>query len=96
MREMGASEDEIEALLAEEPEPEAFEVYPDNWPAVQLYLSAYGQFRISGTGQVLGFDFNAVDIDIRRSQIDVDPATWEKFKVLAHHTVSTLNKRSTS
>lgn len=96
MRELGASDDEIDALLAQEPEPEAFEVAPDNWLAVQLYLSVYGQFRVSGTGQVLGFDFTAVDIDIRRSQIEVDPQTWERFKVLSHHTVTTLNQRSGS
>ena len=93
MRELGASDDEIDQLLAQEVEPEPFEVMPDNWPAIQLYLSVYGQFRISATGHVVGFDFAAVDIDIRRSEVEVSAQTWERFKILAHHTVQTLNQR---
>ena len=93
MRELGASDDEIEQLLAQEVEPEPFEVMPDNWPAIQLYLSAYGQFRISATGHVVGFDFTAVDIDINRSGVEVSAETWQRFKILAHHTVNTLNQR---
>ncbi|MDF1622524.1 MAG: DUF1799 domain-containing protein [Pseudohongiella nitratireducens] len=93
MREMGVSNDEIEALLAEEPEEEIYEVYPENWPAVSLYLSAYGQFVISD-GKIHGFDLNAVDIDIRRSNREVTPETWEKFKFMARQTVNLLNQRN--
>lgn len=96
MREMGASEEEIEDLLAQEVEPEPFEVMPENWPAIQLYLSVYGQFVVAGTGNVVGFNFAAVDIDIRRSELDVSPDTWQRFKILANHTVHTLNSRSGS
>lgn len=90
---MGASEDELEQLLDQEVEPEPFEVMPDNWEAIQLYLSVYGQFRISGSGHVIGFDFAAVNIDIERSGIEVSPQTWQRFKILAHNTVHTLNQR---
>lgn len=96
MVELGATEEEIEELLAQEVEPEPYEVLAENWSAVQLYMSAYGQFRVSGTGYLLGFDFGAVDIDIRRSGIEVDPDTWEKFKALQSHTVRILNQRSES
>lgn len=95
MREMGVSDDEIEAVMDEEPEPEVYEVYPDNWPAVELYLSAYGQFRVS-EGRILSFDFDAVDIDIRRSELEVTPDTWKKFKFMARETVTLLNQRSES
>jgi hypothetical protein len=93
MREMGASEDELEQLLDQEVEPEPFEVMPDNWDAIQLYLSVYGQFTISENGHVFGFNFAAVDVDIERSGIEVTPQTWQRFKILAHHTVHTLNQR---
>jgi len=96
MRELGASEDDIEAALAEELEPEAYEVLPENWPAVQLYLACYGQFRISPTGQVWGFDIPAVDIEIRRSELEVTSDTWERFKTLQVLTVHLLNQRHQS
>jgi hypothetical protein len=93
MREMGLGEDEIAALLEEEPDDEVFDVSPDNWPAVQLYLSCYGQFVFSATGQVLGFDFGKVDVDIRRSGLEVTEDTWQRFKTLQHHTVQHLRQR---
>ena len=90
---MGVGEDDIAELLEDEGEPEVCEVLPENWPAVQLYLAEYGQFKLGAHNEVLGFDRIAVDIDIRRSGIEVSQDTWQRFKTLEQLTVNHLATR---
>lgn len=94
MREMGADQERIDALHDSERQEQPYEVLPENWPAVQLYLSVYGQFRMAASGHILGFDLNAVDIDIKRSGLEPTAQDWGKFKVLQQMTVTILNQRS--
>ncbi|MDX1491274.1 MAG: DUF1799 domain-containing protein [Pseudohongiellaceae bacterium] len=91
--EMGVDEALIDDVI--EPECEShYEVLQENWPAVRLYLSCYGQFRVAGSGHILGFDFGAVEIDMRRSDIEIDAESWQKFKLLQQFTITLLNERS--
>ena len=94
--EMGADQDKIDQLIDEQQVEQPYEVLPENWPAVQLYLSVYGQFRMAASGHVLGFDLNAVDIDIKRSGLELSTQDWSKFKMLQQMTVTVLNQRSQS
>ena len=97
MRELGATEDEIDELLQEEDDDgDAFEVLPENWEALQLYQSIYGKFLTTATGHVLGFDYNALRTDIELSAREVSPETWQKFKVLERLTANLLNQRKPS
>lgn len=93
---MKADQDKIDSLIDAQQEEQPHEVLPENWPAVQLYLSVYGQFRVAASGHILGFDLNAVDIDIKRSGLEPSTEDWSKFKLLQQMTVTILNQRSQS
>lgn len=93
---MEADQDKIDSLIDAQQEAQPHEVLPENWPAVQLYLSVYGQFRVAASGHILGFDLNAVDIDIKRSGLEPSTEDWSKFKLLQQMTVTILNQRSQS
>lgn len=93
---MGADQEKIDNLLESQEEDQPYEVLPENWPALQLYLSVYGQFRVAASGHILGFDLNAVDIDIKRSGLEPSTEDWSKFKLLQQMTVTILNQRSQS
>lgn len=40
-------------------EPQTFEVWPENWPAVDLFLLCQTQWRM-GPGGIAGLDYGAV------------------------------------
>lgn len=49
-------------LESDEPEPEEpiYEVWADNWPALDLFLRCQTQWRVGGSGGVIGLDYVAV------------------------------------
>lgn len=48
-------------VLPKPAEPESFDVWPENWPALMLYLRCSTQWRTAGmSGQRLGLDYPAV------------------------------------
>lgn len=55
------------------PEPEHFEVEPEAWPAVQMFLRCQTQWRSGPTG-VIGLDYLALDLAFRLYGAE-DPAT---------------------
>lgn len=93
MREMGVAEEEIERLLEQQEQELPFEVLPQNWPAVQLYLAVYGQFSVTASGHILGFDPTAVRNEREWGEIRISKKSWRKFKFLQHLTVNLLNER---
>lgn len=93
MRRYGAPADAVARLKSQLQPPKIQEVMPENWPAVQLYLEVYGKFEFSPGGYCMGFDYGAVDLDIRLAGIDVSPDTWQRFKYLERLTMKLLNER---
>lgn len=92
MIETNAPQELIDEKLEElENQVEAvYEVLPENYKAVQLYIACYGQFEwIEGSEKriLVGFKREAVDLEIRMSKIKVSPKTWERFKDLEALTV---------
>ena len=41
-------------------EMENFEVWPENWDALQMFLKLRAQWRVSPMGQLIGLDYTAV------------------------------------
>lgn len=62
---------------------EEFEVLPENWPIVDLFLRLQTQWRFSGMGSATGLDYNAVDVVMRRLRIeDGDGAIFAGLQVM--------------
>jgi hypothetical protein len=47
-------------ILPEGPEPDSYELWPENVPAVELFIDVQTQWRPGGGGGVLGLDYNVV------------------------------------
>lgn len=94
MREMGVAEEEIERLQENEEQEQPYEVLPENWPAVQLYVAVYGQFNVTASGYILGFDPVAVRNEREWGGIKISRKTWKKFKYLQQLTATLLNERN--
>lgn len=93
---MGVAEEDIEQLQDQEEDDPPYEVLPQNWPAVTLYLAVYGQFNVTANGHVLGFDPTAVRNEREWGGIKISKKSWRKFKYLQQLTVNLLNERKQS
>jgi hypothetical protein len=50
-----------------------FRVWPENWPALELFLAVSTQWRV-GSGGPIGLDYNAVDAVMGWLSIEADRA----------------------
>ena len=76
------------------PEPEApdhFEVWPENWPAVEMFLRCQTQWRTTMAG-VCGLDYAAVQWLFRLYEVKDQPAVLERLQVMEAMAVKILNK----
>ena len=78
------------------PEPDAledFEVWPDNWPAVEMFLRCQTQWRPTMSG-VVGLDYTAVLAVFRLYEVEDQQAVLEDLQVMEAAAVKILNKGS--
>ena len=76
------------------PEPEApdhFEVWPENWPAVEMFLRCQTQWRTTMAG-VCGLDYAAVQWLFRLYEVKDQPAVLESLQVMEAMAIRILNK----
>ena len=80
-----------QALAAEATD---FEVWPENWPIVDLWLRVQTQWRSSGFGPT-GLDYVAVDVVMRRLRIeDPDGEKFEGLQVMEIEALKVLQKEA--
>jgi hypothetical protein len=80
----------------EMPEPEKaehYEVEPDAWPALQLFLMVQTQWR-SGPSGLLGLDYNAVRWVMELQGITEPLATLDDLQVIEARVVEIVNERA--
>jgi len=82
LRELGASEDLIEEVLTDEREEEAFEVWPENWRALELFLACRTQWRVGAMGAVLGLDYQGVAAVFRMKKVRDQEAMLADLQVM--------------
>ena len=70
---------------------EDFEVWPDNWPAVEMFLRCQTQWRTTMSG-VFGFDYSAVEWLFRLYEVKDQAAVFEDLQVMEAAAVRILNK----
>ena len=77
--------------LPEPDAPEYFEVWPDNWPAVEMFLRCQTQWRTTMSG-VCGLDYVALEWLFRLYEVEDQPAVLEDLQVMESAAVKILNK----
>lgn len=87
----GAPEDVI-AELEQAQKVEDFEVWPDCWPAVQLFLRLQTQWRVT-QGAFVGLDYSAARWIFDLYAPDDYKETFEQLVVIEHAALSLLNER---
>ena len=76
------------------PEPEApgdFEVWPDNWPAVEMFLRCQTQWRTTSAG-VCGFDYVALEWLFRLYEVEDQQAVFQDLQIMEAAALKILNK----
>ena len=79
--------------LPEPDAPERFEVWPDNWPAVEMFLRCQTQWRTTASG-VCGLDYSAVEWLFRLYEVEEPATVLENLQVMEAAAVKILNKES--
>ena len=85
----------ITALFEDQaPEPAEFPVLPENWDACQLYLAVQTQWRTGSMGGLIGLDYNAVDVVLRRRHFSDSPVLFEQLQLMEQTTLEAWKKRT--
>ena len=78
------------------PKPEVqkdFEVWQENWPAVEMFLRCQTQWRPTMAG-VCGLDYTAVEWLFRLYEVKNQPAVLEDLQIMEAAGLKILNQRS--
>jgi hypothetical protein len=59
-----------------------YEVWPENWDAIQMFLRCQTQWRTAGMGGVIGLDYAAVSWVLRLYKIKDQRAVLEDLQVM--------------
>ena len=80
-------------IVKEIEEPEDFEVYPDNWDAVEMFMRCQTQWRTATSG-VLGLDYAAVEWVFRLYEVKDQRTVLEDLQVMEAAALKIFNKDS--
>lgn len=81
------------AGLEPPPLPNEYEVWPENWDALQLFLACSTQWRYSGmTGAPTGLDYTAV-MAVLPMYSDVPRDTMDRVRILEATALRELRKQ---
>ena len=70
-----------------------FEVWEENWEAVEMFLRCQTQWRTTMNG-VLGLDYGAVAWILRLYEVEDQRAVLEDLQIMEAAAMATLNERS--
>lgn len=65
--------------VAEQATPD-FEVYPENWETVLVFLALQTQWRCGPMGGLQGLDYPAVEVVLRLRQVSEPAALFERLQ----------------
>lgn len=84
--------DDVKAAYSQAQEQDEFEVWPENWDTVQLFLLVQTQWRTGSMGGVIGLDYTAIDSAVRFAEMDVTPEMFKGLRVMESSAVNALNE----
>ena len=74
--------------------PDWFEVEPENWDAVQMFLSCQTQWRVGGMGGPVGLDYGAVAWVFSLYGVKDPRSLLEDLQVMEAAVLETMSKGS--
>lgn len=81
------------AALDAAKEGDEFEVYPENWEAVKLFLDCSTQWVIAGMGGMVGLNYQSVDFMMRLRGIENSAETFDKVQVMEREALAIMSER---
>ncbi|MGL4831387.1 MAG: DUF1799 domain-containing protein [Propionibacteriaceae bacterium] len=72
--------------------PEHYEVWPEAWPAVDLFLKVQTQWR-GGASGIIGLDYTAVRWLMELYALDDQRTMLEDLQVIEARVIETVNSR---
>lgn len=72
---------------------EHFEVWEENWPAVEMFLRCQTQWRTTMSG-VCGLDYTAVQWLFKLYEVKDPPAVLEDLQIMESAAMKILNKEN--
>lgn len=91
---MGASAEDIARILPQaKTEPDDYEVLPENWQTVMLFLACQTQWRAGGMGGVVGLDYNVVFKMMQVYKVEDERQQLEDLQVMEGAVLSKIAKR---
>lgn len=82
LRFYGADDETIEEVLGDESEGDGFEVWPENWRALELFTACHTQWRLGPMGGVLGLDYQGVAAVFRMKRVKDQDAMLADLQVM--------------
>jgi hypothetical protein len=79
-------------LPEEEVTPKHYQLWPEHWPAVDLFMRCFTQWR-TGPAGLMGLDYNVVIALAGIYQVADLPATLEELQVMELHARQQINDR---
>jgi hypothetical protein len=93
---MGLTHAQIAEMLAEDEDEadRAFEVWPENWPALDLFLALGTQWRIGPLGGALGLDYQGVHAAMRMMKVKDRAVMFDDLHVMERAALKVWNEKS--
>ena len=79
--------------LPEDDRDDTFEVLPENWEAVQMFMRCQTQWRVGMAGPI-GLDYGAVNWLLRLYEVDDPRSVLEDLQTMEAAVLMTMSKRA--
>lgn len=98
MRAWGATDAQITEALGPEPEPDAdaFEVWPENVPVVEVFLACASKWTSAPMGGFTGLDDARMNNVLRYKRVRDKLAMFENLRIMEAAALPVLNERDAS
>lgn len=72
-----------------------YEVWPENWPAIKLFLSLQTQWRTGGMGGYIGLDYNVLFARLDRLKLSDQDHEWmfDDIRTIESEALSIINNK---
>lgn len=90
LRRLNAPEEVIEELVAQQSGSD-FEVFPDNWPVIEMFLRVQTQWRAT-YGSYYGLDYNSLFLMFDTYQVEDRRSMLEDIQIIERSVITALNE----
>lgn len=86
----GAPAEIIEKIRAEK--QTGFEVFEDNWPAVEIFIRASTQWNVAGMGGYVGLNYQSIEFLFKLFEVEDQKAVFDDIRVIEMAALRVLNE----